>query len=37
ALDAVLCLVQAGWASGQAGYGMPARADPLEGWIVSSP
>jgi hypothetical protein len=35
-LDAVLCLVQAAWAAGQAGFGRPADADPLEGWIVSS-
>jgi hypothetical protein len=36
-LDAVLCLMQAGWAAGQPGFGRPAEADPLEGWIVSSP
>ena len=36
ALDAVLCLAQAGWASGQPGYGLPAALDPLEGWIVSA-
>ena len=35
-LDAVLCLLQAGWAEGQPGYGMPAVVDPLEGWIVSA-
>jgi hypothetical protein len=35
-LDAVLCLMQAAWAAGQAGFGRPADADPLEGWIVSS-
>ncbi len=35
-LDAVLCLMQAGWASGQPGYGMPVDVDPLEGWIVSA-
>ena len=35
-LDAVLCLVQAAWASTRLGYGMPADADPLEGWIVSA-
>lgn len=35
-LDAVLCLVQAGWATLQPGHGMPADADPLEGWIVSA-
>jgi Protein of unknown function (DUF429) len=35
-LDAVLCLMQAGWAAGQPAYGMPAVIDPLEGWIVSA-
>jgi hypothetical protein len=36
-LDAVLCLMQAGWAAGRPGFGRPAETDPLEGWIVSSP
>ena len=36
-LDAVLCLVQAAWASTQPGHGMPPRLDSLEGWIVSAP
>ena len=35
-LDAVLCLVQAAWALGQPGYGLPPAMDPLEGWIVSA-
>lgn len=35
-LDAVLCLMQAGWASCQPDYGLPADVDPLEGWIVSA-
>ena len=35
-LDAVLCLMQAAWASGRPGYGLPADIDPLEGWIVSA-
>lgn len=35
-LDAVLCLVQAAWAAGQPGYGMPADMDPVEGWIVTA-
>jgi hypothetical protein len=35
-LDAVLCLVQAAWASARPGYGLPASIDPLEGWIVSA-
>jgi hypothetical protein len=43
-LDAVLCMVQAGWAARQhanaqtglsVGYGLP-NFDPLEGWIVSA-
>jgi hypothetical protein len=36
-LDAVLCLLQAAWASGQENHGLPADIDPLEGWIVSTP
>nr|WP_295786106.1 DUF429 domain-containing protein [Rhodoferax sp.] len=41
ALDAVLCLVQAAWASqkhaqGDPLYGLPADLDPLEGWIVTA-
>jgi hypothetical protein len=35
-LDAVLCLVQAAWASGREAHGLPLEIDPLEGWIVSS-
>ena len=35
-LDAVLCLVQAAWASGQPNYGLPDDIDPLEGWIVTA-
>ena len=35
-LDAVLCLLQAGWAAGEPNHGLPARIDPLEGWIVSA-
>jgi hypothetical protein len=35
-LDAVLCLVQAGWAAGEPNHGLPANIDPLEGWIVSA-
>jgi len=35
-LDAVLCLVQAGWASTQPRHGLPATYDTLEGWIVSA-
>jgi hypothetical protein len=36
ALDAVLCLLQAGWAAARPGWGLPADVDPLEGWIVSA-
>ena len=35
-LDALLCLVQAAWASTRPGFGLPAGIDPLEGWIVSA-
>ena len=35
-LDAVLCLMQAAWASTQPGYGLPAQVDALEGWIVTA-
>jgi hypothetical protein len=35
-LDALLCLIQAAWASLQPGQGVPGTVDPLEGWIVSA-
>ena len=35
-LDAALCLLLAGWADAQPGYGRPADADTLEGWIVGA-
>lgn len=35
-LDAVLCLMQAAWASRQPDYGLPVAIDALEGWIVSA-
>ena len=37
-LDAVLCLVQAAWAWSlrDANYGLPVRADRIEGWIVGA-
>jgi hypothetical protein len=35
-LDAVLCLMQAAWASTRVNHGLPAAADALEGWIVSA-
>lgn len=36
-LDALLCLMQAAWATTQPRWGLPAQVDPLEGWIVSAP
>ncbi len=36
-LDAVLCLMQAGWASTQPQHGQPTAVDPIEGWITSAP
>jgi hypothetical protein len=36
-LDALLCLVQAAWASTQPGLGLPAGMDPVEGWIATVP
>jgi hypothetical protein len=36
ALDAVLCLLQAAWASARHDHAVPASVDPLEGWIVSA-
>jgi len=36
-LDAVLCLMQAAWASTQPGYGVPPGVDAVEGWIISAP
>ena len=35
-LDAVLCMLQAAWASGQPGHGVPEGVDPLEGWITTA-
>ena len=35
-LDAVLCLVQAAWASTRPGHGLPDDIDPLEGWIITA-
>ena len=35
-LDAVLCSVQAAWASRQENFGLPASVVPCEGWIVSA-
>jgi len=36
-LDAVLCMMQAAWAAGQANHGVPEGVDALEGWITSAP
>ncbi len=36
-LDAVLCLVQAGWAALKPGFGLPTDIDRIEGWIVTAP
>jgi len=36
-LDAIVCAMQAGWASQQPGFGIPAGTDPLEGWIAGVP
>ncbi len=33
-LDAVLCAVQAAWASTTPNFGIPSDCDPLEGWII---
>ncbi|TAK93972.1 MAG: DUF429 domain-containing protein [Aquabacterium sp.] len=40
-LDAVLCLMQAGWAhwqheQGSPTWGLPAQIDPVEGWILTA-
>ena len=35
-LDAVLCLMQAGWAATQPRWGQPDTVDALEGWITSA-
>ncbi len=35
-LDAVLCLVQAAWASRQPNFGLPHDVDPVEGWIATA-
>jgi Protein of unknown function (DUF429) len=35
-LDAVLCLLQAGWASRQPRHGWPELVDGVEGWILTA-
>jgi len=32
-LDALLCALQAAWGSREKSFGLPAAADPVEGWI----
>lgn len=36
-LDAVLCLMQAAWASLRPGQGLPDQVDAVEGWITTMP
>jgi Protein of unknown function (DUF429) len=36
-LDALLCLVQAAWASTRPDHGLPAQVDAVEGWIATIP
>jgi uncharacterized protein DUF429 len=35
-LDAVICAVQAAWAAGQPGYGIPEDVPQAEGWIITA-
>ena len=35
-LDAAICALQAAWAAGKKGYGIPAGAPAGEGWIISA-
>jgi hypothetical protein len=35
-LDAVLCLMQAAWASSRGGCGLPVDVDPIEGWLATA-
>lgn len=35
-IDALLCLVQAAWASRQPRWGVPADVDAVEGWIIGA-
>jgi hypothetical protein len=35
-LDAAICALQAAWAAGRPGYGIPPHAPAGEGWIVTS-
>jgi hypothetical protein len=36
-LDAVLCLLQAAWASTRPHHGLPPNVDAIEGWIATAP
>jgi hypothetical protein len=36
-LDAVLCMLQAAWATKAPRWGLPEHVDPVEGWITSAP
>jgi hypothetical protein len=36
-LDAVLCMLQAAWASAQPDHGLPPQVDAIEGWIATAP
>jgi len=36
-LDAVLCLMQAAWASAEPGHGLPPDMDAVEGWVATVP
>ena len=35
-LDAAICAVQAAWAAGRPGYGIPGTAPDAEGWIITA-
>lgn len=35
-LDAVLCLMQAAWSAARPNFGLPAKIDPIEGWIATA-
>jgi Protein of unknown function (DUF429) len=35
-LDAAICAVQAAWAAGRPGYGIPADTPEAEGWIITA-
>ena len=35
-LDAAICAVQAAWAAGRRGYGIPDHVPEAEGWIIAA-